>query len=145
MATRISQALGIAACNAEVDSIDTGSGTAVVEIRTGAQPAGPDSTATGTLLASINLPNPAFGNAADAGSSTYAEATSNGGTLTDSSADNTGTAGHFRIKNRNGTAVIDGTITLTGGGGQLELDNLSINAGQQVSITGIAHRVPYST
>jgi hypothetical protein len=59
------------------------------------------------------------------------------GTWEDASADATGTAAHFRIYASDGTTQhIQGTVTATGGGGDLTLDNTSITAAQKVTITG---------
>lgn len=108
--------------------------SAILEIRTGAPP-GPDAAATGTVLASITLPADAHG-AASAGAAALA------GTWSDASADATGTAAHFRIRasgDANGISTtelrVEGTVTATGGGGDLTLDNTSIAAAQVVSVT----------
>ena len=59
------------------------------------------------------------------------------GTWEDISADATGTAAHFRVYASDGTtAHIQGTVTATGGGGDMTLDNVSIAAAQAVSVTG---------
>lgn len=59
------------------------------------------------------------------------------GTWQDASADATGTAAHFRIYAVGGsTCHMQGTVTTTAGGGDLTLQNLSVNSGQQVTITG---------
>jgi hypothetical protein len=58
------------------------------------------------------------------------------GTWEDTSADNTGTAGHFRIYDSGGTTChIQGTVTATGGGGDMTLDNVSISSAQDVVVT----------
>ena len=106
-------------------AINTGAGTAVLEI-----------LATATVLATINLQNPAFG-AASSGVITLA-----GVTLSDTSADATGTADGFQIKDRNGTVVLSGTVTGLSGGGDIELDNTSIVATQQVDITALTYTAP---
>ena len=111
-------------------SFDSGT----LEIRTGAQPTSAEDAETGTLLVSITLPADAFAAAA-----TLSAAKS--GTWQDASADGTGTAGWFRIRASGDaggasttTRRIDGAVTATGGGGQLELDNTSIATAQQVTI-----------
>jgi len=96
-------------------------------IRTGTPP-GAGNPATGTVLATITLPNPAF-NAAAAGSASLSASVS------DAAADATGTAAHFRIVGA--TGVLEGTVTATGGGGDLELDNVSIQLGGNVTITSM--------
>lgn len=114
-----------------------------LEIRTGAPP-GPNAAETGTVLASIALPTPAFG-AAAAGSKAKT------GTWQDPSADTGGIAGHFRIRksgdaggaNANARRE-EGTITGTGGGGDMELQNTNIQAGQTITITGYTKTQPAS-
>ena len=112
-----------AAGTALTDLVNTGS----IQIRTGASP-GVDSAATGTLLATLPLSASAFGTWA-AGSATANAITQ------DASADATGTAGYFRALSSGAAAVIDGTITVTGGGGDLELNSVSIVAAATVDIT----------
>ena len=58
------------------------------------------------------------------------------GTWQDTSADASGTAGHFRIYASDGTTKhIQGTITVTGGGGDMTLDSVSLTAAQSITIT----------
>lgn len=118
----------VAARNASLDAIETAIGTApTLEIRTGAPPATAASADSGTVLATMTLPSDWLA-AASAGAKTLL------GTWQDTSADAAGTAGHFRIK-QGATTHIQGTVTATGGGGDLTLDNVSIAAAQQVTIT----------
>lgn len=130
MATRIAQASAKAACDAVVDLLDVG-GAGHIEIRTGSQPATTDTAATGTLLGTLTLSNPAFGNATTASPSV---ATASAIT-SDTTADATGTAGWFRAYSGGGTAVIDGSITATGGGGDMTLDSTSIVAGGTIAVS----------
>lgn len=56
--------------------------------------------------------------------------------VTDTSADNTGTAGHYRLYASDGvTCHAQGSVTLTGGGGDMTVDNTSFVSGQQFQIT----------
>ena len=116
--------------NAALDAIEStiGSSGVTLEIRSGAVPANAGAADSGTVLATIALPADWLTNASN-GSKTI-----NGGPWTDASADAAGTAGHFRIKVA-GTTHIQGSITATGGGGDMTLDNVSIASGQQISIT----------
>lgn len=132
MTTRISNAACLAMLDALVDLLDGGAGAGYIEIRTGSAPTNVDAAATGTLLATLTLSDPAFGAAADQNPGGRATANSITG---DSSADATGTAGYFRAFDSNNAVVIQGDITGTGGGGDMELDNTSIAAGQQVNMT----------
>jgi hypothetical protein len=114
--------------NASLDAIETTIGTApTLEIRSGAAPANCAAAATGTVLATLALPSDWLA-AASAGAKTLL------GTWQDTSADATGTAGHFRI-NAGATCHIQGTVTATGGGGDMTVDNTSFAVGQQVTVT----------
>src|SRR4029450_3466521 len=77
--------------NARLDAIETAIGTsAVLKIRTGAQPANVATADSGTVLATLTLPSD-WMNAAATGSKTLL------GTWQDTAADAAGTAGPFRI------------------------------------------------
>lgn len=116
--------------NAKLDAIETAIGaSAVLKIRTGAQPANCGTADSGTALAVLSLPADWMA-AASGGSKALA------GSWADASADASGTAAHFRIYASDGTTChMQGTVTATGGGGDLTLDNVSINSGQSVTIT----------
>lgn len=121
----------VAARNARLDAFETAVGTsAVLKIRTGAAPADCGTADSGTVLATLNLPSDWL-----AAASGGAKAKS--GTWQDTSADATGTAAHFRIYASDGTTChLQGTVTATGGGGDLTLDNTSIATSQSITITG---------
>jgi hypothetical protein len=105
----------------------------VLEIRTGAAP-GPDAADSGTLLASITLPADAFA-AASSG------AAAKSGTWSDSSANGSGTAQHFRIKQSGDSGGATGSSderiegTVGEGSGDLSLDNTDIASGQVVTVS----------
>jgi hypothetical protein len=122
--------LSVAVRNARLDAIETTVGTsAVLKIRTGAPPSDCAAADSGTVLATINLPSD-WMNSAVSGQKTKL------GTWQDASADATGTAQHFRLYASDGTTChMQGTVTATGGGGDLTLDNTSIATGQSVTIT----------
>lgn len=102
-----------------------------VQIRTGA-PAGCSQAAGGSLLVEITTPATPWA-AASGGSK------AKNGTWS-ASATGSGTAGHYRMTN--GTDVHEGTVTATGGGGDMELDNTSITATQVVTITAFTRTLP---
>jgi hypothetical protein len=116
--------------NARLDAIETAIGiSAVLKIRTGAPPANVAAADSGTVLATITLPSD-WMLAASAGVKAMS------GTWSDSSADAAGTAGHYRIYASNGTTQhLQGTVTALAGGGDMELDNVVLNAGQAFSVT----------
>ena len=117
-----------AARNAALDSIETAIGTApTLELRTGTVPANCAAADSGTVVATMTLPSDWLA-AASSGSKVLS------GVWQDASADATGTVGHFRIKVST-TCHIQGTVTITGGGGDMTLDNNVVVAGQQITIT----------
>lgn len=122
--------LSTAVRNASLDAIETTIGaSAILKIRTGAPPANCGAADTGTVLATLNLPADWMANASGGSKA-------KSGTWQDLSADASGTAGHFRIYASDGvTCHMQGTCTATGGGGDMELDNTNIAAGQQITVT----------
>jgi hypothetical protein len=143
MATRISTAARNAACDAIVDLVYGGSGAGVIRVYSGSQPATPATTATGDLLAEFTLSDPAFG-AASSGVATLDVTPA----LTDTGITD-GTAGWFRVLDSTeaagtGLGIIDGAVTATGGGGQLELNTTTISTGVDVSITSGTVTMPAS-
>lgn len=138
--TDLSNAAAIAACNAIVDLIDAGSAAGKLRIYDGSKPTNPDvAVGAQVLLAELTLADPAFGNAADANPGGRATA----GTITDdSSANATGTATWFRVLDSDNLAIIDGDVTTTGGGGDLQLNSTAIQSGAQVSISSYTVTMP---
>jgi hypothetical protein len=115
--------------NARLDAIETAVGvSAVLRIRTGAAPANCATADSGTVLATINCPSDWLA-AASGGSKSIS------GTWQDLSADATGTAAHFRLYDSAGTTChLQGTVTATGGGGDMEVTSTSFTAGQSFTV-----------
>ncbi len=128
MATRLPTAARNAASDAVVDLLDAGSGAGTLKIYTGSQPASANDAASGTLLATVTLGDPAFG-AASTGVATLA------GTPLSGTGVAAGTAGWARLADSTGATVLDGSVTATGGGGQIELATTTISIGVTVQIT----------
>jgi hypothetical protein len=126
MAFRLSTAARNAACDAIVDLIDGGAGAGTIKIRTSTQPTNVGDAENGTLLGSLTFSDPAFGSAATG------VATANAIT-SDTSADASGTATHFRIFDSNSAIIADGTCGL--GSGDLSFDNNVIVAGGTIAIS----------
>lgn len=122
--------LAVATRNARLDAIETEIGTApILKIRTGAQPADCATADSGSVLATLTLPSDWM---AAAASGSKAKS----GTWEDTSADAAGTAGHFRIYDSGGTTChLQGSVTATGGGGDMEVNNAVFAAGQDFLIT----------
>ena len=116
--------------NAMLDAWETAISTsAVLKIRTGAQPATCATADSGTVLATLNLPSDWM---AAAASGSKAKS----GTWEDTSADATGTAAHWRLYASDGTTChAQGTVTATGGGGDMTVDSTSFTSGQSFTVT----------
>ena len=120
----------VAVRNAKLDAVETAIGTdAVLKIRTGAPPADCATADSGTVLATLTLPTDYM---AAASGGTKAKS----GTWQDTSADATGVAAHFRLYASNGTTChAQGTVTATGGGGDMTVDNTSFSTGQSFTVS----------
>lgn len=122
--------LSIAVKNARLDAIEMAIGTAaVLKIRTGAAPTDITDADSGTVLATLSLPSDWMA-AASGGTKALS------GSWTDASADNPGTPAHFRLYASDGTTQhMQGTVTLTAGGGDMTVDSTSWTAGQAFTVT----------
>jgi hypothetical protein len=142
MAIRINTAARNAAADAIVNVFSGGTGAPVLRIYSGAQPATPATAPGGaTLLAEFTLSDPAF--AAASGGSAALDVTP---ALTDDGLA-AGTAGWFRICDSTeaaatGLGVLDGSVTATGGGGDLTLNTVTISVGVSVEITSGSITMP---
>lgn len=126
MARQFSVAVRDARANAYETAIGT---SAVLKIFQGSIPASCAAADAGTVLVEMTLPSDWM---AAASSGAVAKA----GTWQDASANATGTAQYYRIYASNGTTCHDqGSVSATGGGGDLTLDSTSITSAQQVTIT----------
>ena len=137
MTVNISTVARNGAGNYIVDLIDIGAIVAngYLNIYTGTKPASPQVAATGTLLANLNFALPAF--AAFNNGSAYAGPIAN-----DTSLPNSGIASYFRIFSRDNVAIMDGDISLTGGGGDIQFDNINFIAGGVVAISSLLAIMP---
>ncbi len=127
MSIRVAVAARNAGLDAIFDRANAGAGPGVIEVRTGGQPATADTAATGTVLVTLTLADPAFAAAA--------------GGVKDLAADpdlsavaaNAGTAGWARCKDSDGNAVFDGTVGTAGT--DFLINSTTITAGQAVNLT----------
>lgn len=124
MPMQFSDAVRAAMLNAAESAIGA---APTLRIRSGAAPANCAAARTGTALASMTLPADFFADAV-AGVKQLL------GTWQDAAADAAGTAGHFEIV-QGATCHIQGSVTGTGGGGDMEIQNTSIAVGQQVTVS----------
>ena len=102
-----------------LDEITSYAGTsAVLTIYSGTQPAGGGTATTALAILTCNVT--AFAGAASAGTLTLNDITGEDSNLA------TGTATWFRIETSGSTWVMDGDVTITGGNGDMQLDDISL-------------------
>jgi hypothetical protein len=117
--------------NAVLDAVESTNGTSCcLEIRSGAQPADCATVGSGTVLATINLPSDWMSNAASGSKAKL-------GVWQDAAADNTGTAGHFRVYRSqatkdNTTCFMQGSAGTSGT--DMILDSTNFSAGQPFTV-----------
>jgi|SRR6187455_691757 len=123
--------------NAILDQWETTIGTsAKLQVWTGSAPANCAAASTGTKLVEWSLASD-WASAASSGSKSMS------GTPVAGTASAAGTAGYYRIVDSAGTTCHEqGTVTATGGGGDMTIDNTSIANGQSVNITGFTKTAP---
>ena len=115
--------------NAELDAFGALFNSGYLRIYSGAQPATPETAASGVLLAELRFNASAFG-ASAAGVITAAALTA------DASADATGTAGWARALQSNGTTpLMDGDVSTSGA--WINLNSVAIGIGSSVSVTAL--------
>ena len=126
MATRIPTTTRNAMVAAAASLIDAGAGPGVIEVRTGTQPADAMTAATGTLLVTFVLNDPAY-----TGPVTGVMTLDNDPAISAVPVA-TGTAGWFRMKDSDGNTVLDGACGTSGQ--QLNLTTLALETGVAVTI-----------
>lgn len=123
--------------------IDGGSGAGHLRIYTGTQPAGPGTSPSGTLLVDIALNDPSF-DAAASGVANLDVTPAVSGTGVAA-----GTAGWARYLTSTeaagtGLGVVDGSVTETGGGGDVTINTTTVSIGLAVSVTSASITAPAS-
>jgi hypothetical protein len=123
--------------NAVLDAWETAIGaSAKLQIWTGAPPANCAAASTGTQLVEYAL-GADWAAAAGSGAKALSSLPLSVAALA------SGTAGYYRITDTAETTCHEqGTITATGGGGDMTIDNTSIAVGQTVQVTGFTKTAP---
>jgi len=128
--------LSVAVRDAQNDSIETTISTAPkLYLLSGAVEANCAAADTGTICAILDLPSDWLG-ASSAGVKSKAGTWAGVGHANAGAGTN---VGHFRVKNTAGTTVhIQGTVTVTGGGGDMTMDNVSVATDQAITVNTFA-------
>jgi hypothetical protein len=119
--------------NARLEAIETAIGaSAILKLFAGTIPANCAAADAGSSLATLALP-------ADYLAAAAAGVKAKSGTWQDLSADSTGTVTHYRVYASDGTTChLQGTVTATGGGGDMQVDNTSIATAQNIEVTAFS-------
>ena len=113
--------------NAILDALEADIGTApLLELFTGSIPA-IGAADSGTKLASLTLPSDWM--AAASGNSKVKSGEWSGTAIA------TGNVGYFRLKTSGGTVKKQGTVTVTGGGGDMTIPYVTITTGEPVVVS----------
>ena len=120
--------------NAQADALGDNFDGGTLKIYTGAQPASANDAASGSLLATITIPTPAFGTAASG-------AIDKAGTWS-VVATGTGTAGWARMESAAGAKKMDFSVAESAA--DLIIDNDAVVTGGVVTVTGLTITTPAS-
>jgi hypothetical protein len=140
---RINTALRNAMADQVGPTIDGGSGAGRLRIYSGSQPATPATAPSGTLLCEIILNDPSMEAAASGTAALDVSPALSGLGVA------AGTAGWARFltsteAGATGLGVIDGSVTATGGGGDVTVATTTISVGLTVSVTSFSVTAPAS-
>lgn len=133
MTLNVSNVAAKAALDAVTALLNSG-GAGKLRIYSGTMPTDTDTALSGnTLLVDFALNATAFAGSTDAAPG----ATAAGNSVTGVNASATATATFFRLLNNAGTAVAQGTVTATGGGGDCTVTTTSIVSGAPCTVTSL--------
>jgi len=114
------------AANAVVDLVDVGSSDANGDLVF--------MTSGDVEVATLAMSNPAFG-AASAGVATASA-------ISDDTSATGGTIAKFKLQDRDNSEVLQGSVTATSGGGDIELSSLAVGASDTVSMSSLTYTAP---
>lgn len=132
MAERLPTATQNALAASFAGLVDAGTGPGTVKVYTGAQPATANDAASGTLLATFTLNDPAFAVSGPVATLDVDPVVSTTGAAT-------GTPGWFRLADSAGATVMDGAV---GSGAELTLNTAQITATETVTVTSFTVTMP---
>lgn len=127
-------ALKQATAAAWLAALDTGAGQAVIEVYTGAKPAGPDTAISTQTLLGTGTCSTVTGTVTTVGDVVSLVF---GAITADSSADNNGTATWARIKDDSGAAKIDVDVSTIGGTGFFQMNTTNVVFGGPLNFSSL--------
>jgi hypothetical protein len=133
--------ISVAAAKAGLNAITALFNSYYINIYTGALPANCAASEAGTQLAAPQFGATAFGTAVDGTTTGIMTSTANAIT-SDTNADNSGTAGHFRCSSTDGGGTVAAQGTCGTATADMILNTTSITAGDTVAITSFTISLP---
>jgi hypothetical protein len=130
---RLAAATRNAACDAIVDLVDGGASAGIIEVRTGSAPASADDAASGTLLLTFTLADPAFG-AASSGAAAGASLPRTAVAVA------AGTAGWARLLDSSNGKIMD--LSVGTSNSDIELSTVTITLGRTVTLDAMTITMP---
>jgi len=135
MAVKLSTATRTALAQKIIDFIDVGVAAGTIKIYDGVQPANPGiPVSTQNILSEHNLSYPS--GVAATGSLTFSPISE------DSFANATGTASWARIFDNAGVAVADASISIVGGGGDLQMNTVNVVINGPIRFSSLVWTMP---
>ena len=133
---RLTDALRNAMADRISAAVDAGAGLGTIKLYSGTQPLdADDSLSSNTLLATLTFSDPSAP-AASGGVLTFSAITP------DALVDATDEVTWARVEDSDGNNVLDVNVTVTGGGGLVEINTVNLVAGGSVSVTNFTLTVP---
>lgn len=129
MTIRIETAVRTAMMTALETAIDGGAGPATLEVRTGAQPANANTAASGTLLVTFTMNDPA--GAVASGVITFSVSPAIASLAVAS-----GTAGWARLKDSTGATILDGSVGTSAT--DFIIDTTTVTSGQNIALVAVS-------
>lgn len=121
-----------AICDLVVDLIDSGSGNGTIKFQNGGQ--------NDSVVATLTFSATAFDDAGSAGGNAAGVAAA--AAITDDTNCKAGTVTKFTVFSGPGDSVFTGSVTATGGGGDIILSSTSIGQGDTISISSLTYEAP---
>lgn len=110
--------------------------TGSIKVWSGSAPSDPDAAATGTLLITFALTSSGGWTTPSAGQTGLVTVPLSG------TVNAAGTAGYYRLLDSGGNTLLQGSVTATGGGGDLTVGSTTVTSGDTVQITSYGFTVP---
>lgn len=115
-----------------VDLLDAGAGAGTMQFQ----------LAAGTEVATVTFSDPAFDDSGSAGGNAAGVSVANPITKDSSATGNASAVSKASWYDSNSNKILECSVTGTGGGGDIEISNTTIGAGEEVDVTSLSYQTP---